>query len=128
MEDFIQKLHNHQFLKLDAAGLQPEEIADACEWRLRPDETIPLRPIPKQLEGGSDFKALLTDPLFEDQPEGTLPRQWSLWKTIDPVALYNQKVVPGVPEFAVAYANNMFVFENEINMKMFIEDPKKFLA
>jgi hypothetical protein len=44
------------------------------------------------------------------------------------VALYNQKVVPGVPEFAVAYANNMFVFENEINMKMFIEDPKKFLA
>ena len=66
MEDFIQKLHNHQFLKLDAAGLQPEEIADACEWRLRPDETIPLRPIPKQLEGGSDFKALLTDPLFED--------------------------------------------------------------
>ena len=66
MEDFIQKLHNHQFLKLEATGLQPEEIADACEWRLRPDETIPLRPIPKQLEGGSDFKALLTDPLFED--------------------------------------------------------------
>lgn len=28
----------------------------------------------------------------------------------------------------MAYANNMFVFENEVNMKLFMEDPKKFLA
>ena len=67
-------------MKVDAAGLTPDEVADLCEWRIRPDDTVPLRPVPKQLENASDFKSLLTDPLFEDQPEGILPRQWSLWK------------------------------------------------
>jgi hypothetical protein len=58
--------------------------------------------------------------MFEDQPEGTLPRQWSQWKTTDPVALFNGKVMAGVPENAAAYANNMFAFATEENMKAFI--------
>jgi len=85
---YVQKLHLSQYIKLDIAGLTPETIADSCEWRIRSDSTIPLRPVPKQLEGAGDMKALLTEPLFEDQPEGTLARQWSLWKQIDPVALF----------------------------------------
>lgn len=127
LDDLLVRLYNHQYLKLECTGLTPEEIADSAEWRIRPDKTVPLRPVPQQLEGGGDFKAILTDPLVEDQPEGVLPRQYSLWQQTDPVALYNKKVVQGNPENAVAYANNMFVFENEENMKAFIADPKLYL-
>jgi len=93
LDDFLVRLYNHQYLKIDCAGLTPDEIADSAEWRVRSDPTIPLRPVGKQLEGGGDFKSLLTDPLFEEQPEGTLARQWSLWKQTDPVALYNKQVI-----------------------------------
>jgi hypothetical protein len=61
----LVRLFNSQYLKLDSAGLSPEQITDAAEWRLRPDDTIPLRPVPKRLEGASDFKGVLTD-AFED--------------------------------------------------------------
>jgi hypothetical protein len=111
MDDMLVRLYNHQYLKLDAAGLSPTELADAAEWRLRPDETVPLRPVAVKLEAG-DFKSLLTEPEpgVEDQPEGVLARTWSLWKQTDPVALYNGKVVPGVADNAATYANNVFVF------------------
>lgn len=39
------RLYNHQYLKLECAGLTPDEIADSAEWRVRSDRTIPLRPI-----------------------------------------------------------------------------------
>lgn len=45
MDDLLVRLYNHQYLKLDAAGLRPDELAAAAEWRLRPDETVPLRPV-----------------------------------------------------------------------------------
>ena len=75
LDDMLVRLFNHQYLKLDSAGLNPDEVADAVAWRLRPDETVPLRPVAKRLEGCGDFKACLTDP-FEDAPEGVefLPR------------------------------------------------------
>lgn len=81
MDDMLVRLFNHQYLKLDACGLSPKELADAAEWRLRPDETVPLRPVAVKLEAG-DFKSLLTEPEpgVEDQPEGVLARTWSLWK------------------------------------------------
>jgi len=40
----LVRLYNHQYLKLDSAGLTPDELADAAEWRLRPDETLRNRP------------------------------------------------------------------------------------
>lgn len=80
LSDLFNHMYNHQYFKFDVSGLTPDEVADAVEWKIRPDETIPLRPVAKILENGADFKSLLTDPLFEDQPEGVLPRQWSLWK------------------------------------------------
>jgi hypothetical protein len=36
-------------------------------------------------------------------------------------------VVHGQPEFAAAYANNMFVFADEPNLKAFLLEPKKYL-
>jgi hypothetical protein len=74
LDDLVTKMYNNQFLKLDAAGLVPEVIADSCEQFIRADSTVPLRPIARKLEGAGDLKACLTDPLSEDQPEGTLPR------------------------------------------------------
>ena len=127
LDDLVTKMYNNQFLKLDAAGLAPEVIADSCEQFIRTDSTVPLRPIARKLEGAGDLKACLTDPLSEDQPEGALPRQWSLWKNIDPVALFKGKLVPGLPEFAAAYANNMFVFADEPNLNAFLLEPKKYL-
>ena len=131
MEDFILKFNHDQYIKIDAAGKRPEEIADSASWVLQPDKSVPLKPEAKKVEGSGDFAALLTDPIplpnGDDPPEGTLPRTYSLWQQTDPVALLNGKVVPGQPENAVCYANNMFVFENEDNMNAFIKEPRKYL-
>jgi len=73
--------------------LFPEEIADAAVWRLRADPTIPLLLESEILEGGGgDFKSCLTGngwnsylnigpegPEPREDPEGTLPKNWSLW-------------------------------------------------
>jgi hypothetical protein len=107
---FIEELFDSTFIKLDAAGLNPTELCDAVSFRVKPKVSEPLRPIAKIIEGGGDFKSLLTDEGNED--DGILPRnsQWSLWKTTDPVALLKGQVEQGVPDFAVHYANNVFVF------------------
>jgi hypothetical protein len=41
--------------------------------------------------------------------------------------LFKGKLVPGLPEFAAAYANNMFVFADEPNLNAFLLEPKKYL-
>ena len=46
----------------------------------------------------------------------------------DPVALSRGKVVQGVPSFACHYANNVFAFENEENLKTFVANPRHFLT
>lgn len=33
----------------------------------------------------------------------------------------------GVPEFAANYANNVFTFENENNLKVFLRSPRDYL-
>jgi YHS domain-containing protein len=123
IEELLINFHEDQFIRLDAAGLVPDELADAVQWRLKTDEGLPLRPLALQIEGAGDFKSLLTEGLEENY----LPRKWSLWKQIDPVALFNGKVVQGSPEFACHYNGNVFVFGTEENMKAFISEPKKYL-
>jgi len=126
----LVRLYNHQYLKLDSAGLFPEELADAAQWRLRVDETVPLLLEAELLEGGAgDFKSALTtngpwkseltgaEP--REDPDGTLPRTWSLWQQTDPVALYEGKVIPGVADNVVCYANNMFAFSSEQTAEAF---------
>ncbi len=68
------------------------------------------------IEGAGDFKSLLTEGVEENH----LPRKWSLWKQIDPVALLNGKVIQGSSEFACHYNGNVFTFANEENLKAFI--------
>jgi hypothetical protein len=78
--DLLVRLFNHQYFQFKVAGLTPTEIADSVEQMIRTDKTVPLRPVARQLEGGADWKSLLTDPLEEEQPEGILARQYSLWQ------------------------------------------------
>jgi hypothetical protein len=80
---------------------------------LKPDDALPLRPIATQIEGASDFKGLLSEGIEENQ----IPRTWSLWKQIDPVALSSGKVIVGSPDYAASYHNNAFVFSTEETMK-----------
>lgn len=132
LDDMLVRLYNHQYLKVDSAGLTPNELADASEWRLRPDETVPLLLEAEQLDGGAgEFKSALINPgpwtsLMQapgaeprDDPEGTLPRTWSLWQQTDPVALHQGKVIPGAAENSASYANNMFAFSSPENLAAF---------
>ena len=88
IESLLMTFFEDQFIRLEAAGMTPEQLTDAVQQRLRPDEGVPLRPLAVQIEGAGDFKSLITE-----VEENNLPRKWSLWKTYDPVALFNGKVI-----------------------------------
>ena len=67
-------------------------------------------PRPVALEAETDLKALLTQGLEEND----VPREWSLWKQTDPVALSEDaKVVPGSGEFPAAVAGRVFLLSSE---------------
>lgn len=76
MEELLVNFHEDQFIRLETAGFNPDEITESVKCRLKTDETLPLRPLALQIEGAGDFKSLLT----EGVDEGALPRKWSLWK------------------------------------------------
>jgi hypothetical protein len=95
-------------------------------YKIKPNASEPLTPVAVIIEGGSDLKGLLTEGI--DPEDGTLPRRWSLWKTVDPVALKAGQVTFGTPEFACHYANNVFVFKDDINLKVFVANPRVFLS
>ena len=111
------------FVKIQCAGMTPDEVSEAVIYRLKPNVAAPLRPIAVPFEDGAgDFKGLLTEGLNPDDLEDdkTLARQWSLWKTTDPVSLSQGKVEPGVPDNSAHFANNVFVFTNEENKNAFV--------
>jgi len=91
LEALYTGLLSQQILKVDSAGLLQEQIQACISAHLRQDRGIPLRPIARKIEEGGGFKDLLT----AEQAEGDLPRQWSLWKQTDPVALFSGKVQQG---------------------------------
>lgn len=64
---FIEELYDSTFIKIDAAGLNPTELSDAVAFRVKPKVSEPLRPIAKIIEGGGDFKSLLTDEGNEEE-------------------------------------------------------------
>lgn len=59
-------LYDSQYIKIDAAGLTPDEITDSVVCRIKPDDSLPLRPIGQLIEGGNDFKSLLTEGIEEN--------------------------------------------------------------
>jgi len=125
VDDWVVKMYNSTFIKVPIAGFVPDEIAETVCYRLKPNTTEPIPPVAKIIEGGGDFAGLLSTDVNID--EGQLPRQYSLWRTTDPVALSQGKVVPGNPELSAHYANNVFVFENEANQKLFCQSPRDYL-
>lgn len=87
-----------------------------------------MRPVAHIIEDGAgSFKELLTAGL-EDNEGFFLPRQWSVWKTSDPVSLKRGQVEQGVPEFAAHFGNNVFVFQNEENLKEFVKQPRFYIS
>jgi YHS domain-containing protein len=128
VDDLICNLFEHTFIKLDVAGMDPDEIAATVKFRLQNDESAPLRPIGRVIQDPSGaFKDLLQDGFdpdpesetFDGIGEGRLPRQWSMWRQQDPVCLSKGEVKIGAAEFAVDYANNVFCFSNEENRNEF---------
>jgi hypothetical protein len=124
-DKFIIKMSDSSYLQIEAAGLTPEELALAVTARISSNDTTPLTPVAIQIEGAGDFKTLLTEGI--EPEDGTLPRQWSLWKTTDPVALIQGEVKSGLPDQACHYANNVFVFSSEENLKLFMANPRAYL-
>ena len=128
-DQFIEKMYDSTFIRVDMSGLTPTELSDSVLARVRPSTAEPLRPIAIHIEDGAgSFKELLTAGQ-DDENEGLkLPRQWSLWKTMDPVSLAQGKVEAGVPEFAAHFGNNVFAFQNEDNLKAFIKQPRNYIS
>ena len=124
-DEFILKMHESTFLKIDVAGLDREEIAEAVLCKLKPDAASPNTPVAEVLEDGGEGKDILTAGI---ETEGVLPRRWSLWKNTDPVALVNGKVEEGTSEFAATFANNVFLFENEENRNAFVKSPIEYIS
>ena len=88
-DEFIVKLYDTTFIRLDVAGMTPDELTETLLVRMKANASEPLRPVAHVIEDGAgSFKELLTAGLGEDD-QFFLPRQWSLWKTTDPVALRN---------------------------------------
>lgn len=125
VEDWLVKMYASTFIKIPASGLTPDEIAESVCYRLKTNVTEPVTPVAKIIEGGGDPAGLLSQDVNVD--EGQLPRQYSLWRTTDPVSLTRGRVAPGQGEFAAFYANNVFLFENEQNMNDFVKTPRDFL-
>ena len=129
-DELIVKLYDSTYIKLDIAGLSPDEVCQSVLMRVKPNQSEPLRPIAKIIEDGGGFKELLTAGLPEEEEEENknddeepffLPRQWSLWKTFDPVALSKGQVEQGSAEFAAHFGNNVFVFQSEENRDAFVK-------
>ena len=129
-DEYIVKLYDSTYVKVDIAGMTPEELTETILVRMKPNKSEPLRPIAHIIEDGAgSFKELLQPPADDDDPDKfQLPRQWSLWKTTDPVALSKGQVEQGSPEFAAHFANNVFVFQNEENLKAFVKEPRTYIS
>ena len=59
-DEFIHELFVSTYVKLDVAGMTPDELAESVMARLKPNSAVPLRPIAHVIEDGGSFKDLLT--------------------------------------------------------------------
>ena len=62
-DDHVVKLSYNQYLRIDSAGLTPEQLTDSVVCRIKGDR--PLRPLAVPLEADGDLKALLTQGMDE---------------------------------------------------------------
>ena len=60
-DEYIVKLFDSTYIKVDISGMTPDELADSVLVRMKPNESEPLRPIAHIIEDGAgSFKELLT--------------------------------------------------------------------
>lgn len=124
----IQALTAHltksQHISIQASGLPAEQLSEIALGHLQLYRD-PLRPLPLRLDPGSDgnLKELLSQGLDEGRPA----RKWSGFYQIDPVELYQGKLIVGKAEFPVAFAGRVFLFEKEENLSEFMKSPCKYL-
>jgi len=119
---FLKDLPPNGLITIASAGLSPGELRAIVEAEL--GYRTKNLPIVKKLEPASDSKELLTSEL----DEGKEPRQWSLWKQVDPVALALGKVAIGKPDLAAEFAGKVFVFDSEENQNKFLANPRPYLS
>lgn len=124
----LQSLSSHltksQFIEIKASGLPYQQLSEIALAYLA-EFREPLRPLPIRLDPGSDgnLKELLSQGLDDGKPA----RKWSGFYQIDPVELFNGKVVIGKGDFPISYAGRVFLFEKEENLLEFFKNPRKFL-
>ena len=122
LQSLIEDLAFSSYIHIpSAAGLTPVQLAEATLSKI-PEKEL-LRPLARSLEPEGDFKSLLTQGLEEN----AIPRRYSPWKKVDPVALYKGKIEFGQTEQATTYAGYVFIHASEGNKKEFMDNPKKFL-
>lgn len=64
----ISKLYHSTFIKVQSAGLTPDEIADSVVCRLKRSTSEPLVPVAVIIEGGAgSFKDLLTQDVNSEE-------------------------------------------------------------
>ena len=74
-DEFIVKLFDNTYVKVDVAGMTPTELLETVMVRMKPNGGEPLRPIGHIIEDGAgSFKELLTTGLDEDPEQFFLPR------------------------------------------------------
>jgi hypothetical protein len=89
----ILKCSDSTYVSVEAAGLTPDEIALTVVSKIHPIDEATLTPVATIIEDAGDFKSLLTQGIEEPEDEAQgkpLPREWSLWRNIDPVCLMDQ--------------------------------------
>lgn len=118
---FMSEFPFSLIIDINASGLRPFQVKDIILAHLD-TKSIP-RPLALKLEEEGEFKGLLTQEIEEEKE----PRKWSLWKTVDPVALQDGKVLIGKPEFGCEYNGNVFVFDSEETQKRFLAYPRRYL-
>ena len=45
IEELLINFYEDQFIKLDAAGMTPDQLVESVQIKLKPDEGLPLRPL-----------------------------------------------------------------------------------
>jgi hypothetical protein len=66
-DDWIVKMHASTYVKVSIAGLVPDEIAETVVQKLKPNQSEPITPFAKIIEGAGDFGSLLTTDVNIDE-------------------------------------------------------------